>query len=99
LWLADTLFSALYLFVWLFGWVERFDPRAGWNTYRNDWLLVAGYMLIFGGSFPLSLPLVTTADSSSAPLWPIESVLLKDWIVDQLKGVAIAGPIGCSWSN
>src|SRR5512137_2981309 len=58
LWLLDTLFSAVYLVAWLsFGWAKSL---AGWlRTFTsNDWLLILGFIIIFGGiSALLELPL------------------------------------------
>ncbi|MBE0672903.1 MAG: M48 family metallopeptidase [Anaerolineales bacterium] len=95
LWLVDTLFSAAYVLAWLFfGW--RVALREWLTTFTaNEWLLVALYVAIFGGvasilNFPLSyyngFILPHRFDQSNQTL--------KDWIMDQLKGLAIGAPLG-----
>lgn len=95
LWLADTAFSALYALAWLgFGWAVSLRL---WLTgfAPNDWLLVAAFVAVFGGLyFLLNLPLSYYAEFALPHRFDQSNQTLKDWIVDQLKGLLIAVPLG-----
>jgi STE24 endopeptidase len=95
LWLVETLFSALYALAWLFlGWSN--SVRAWIMTITaSDWLLVAFYIGIFGGVFAiLNLPLGYYSGFILPHRFDQSNQPLKDWVVDQLKGLAIGAPIG-----
>ena len=95
LWLVDTIFSALYAFAWLFlGWSN--SVRAWLMTITtNDWLLVALYIVIFGGVLAIiNLPLGYYSGFVLPHRFGQSNQSLKDWVVDQLKGLAIGAPIG-----
>ncbi len=66
LWLMDTILSALYMFAWLIlGWSISLRE---WLTSItvNSWLIVALYIIIFGGIYSiLNLPL------PAASVWPV----------------------------
>jgi STE24 endopeptidase len=91
----DTLLSTLYLLAWLFfGWA-RF--LAGWlRTFStNDWLLVLGFVMIFGGiSGLLELPLSFYSGYLLPHRFGMSNQDLKSWVIDQLKGAAIGVPLG-----
>ena len=96
LWLVDTTFSAVYALAWLFfGWSI---PLRNWLTVRwslNDWLLVPVFVLIFGGIyFILNSPLSYYEGFVLPHRFGQSTQSLKDWIVDQLKGMAVGGPLG-----
>lgn len=95
LWLADTVFSAIYALVWLIpGWAV--DLRA-WLTgfSANDWILVLAFTAIFGGLyFVLNLPLGYYSGFVLPHRFDQSNQTLKDWIIDQLKGLLIAIPLG-----
>jgi STE24 endopeptidase len=95
LWLIDTLFEALYALVWLvFGWALGLRH---WLTglTANDWLLVAGFAAVFGGIyFVINLPLGYYAGFVLPHRFDQSTQSLKDWIVDQLKGLLVAAPLG-----
>jgi STE24 endopeptidase len=95
LWLVDTLFSAIYALAWLFfGW--SISVREWLTTITtNDWLLVALYIIIFGGIFAiLNFPLGYYSGFVLPHKFGQSNQSLKDWIVDQLKGLAIGAPLG-----
>ena len=95
LWLVDTVFSAAYALAWLFfGWSTSL--RAWLMTVTtNDWLLVALYIAIFGGVFAfISLPLGYHSGFVLPHRFDQSNQSLKDWVVDQLKGLAIGAPLG-----
>jgi STE24 endopeptidase len=95
LWLMDTIFSVAYAFAWLFfGWSNSL--RAWLITITtNDWILVALYIVIFGGVYAiLSLPLDYYSGFVLPHRFDQSNQLFKDWAVDQLKGLAIGAPLG-----
>jgi len=95
LWLVSQTVSALYALIWLF---------SGWSITLRDWLatispnpwfLVAGFLVLFGGIYALlTLPLDYYSGFVLPHRFDQSNQTLKDWIIDQLKGLAIAAPIG-----
>lgn len=94
LWLVGTAFSAVYALAWLFlGWAVSLRE---WLTTltTNEWLLVAAFVVIFGGiSFIIKLPLAYYSGFLLPHRFDESTQTLKDWIVDQLKGLAIQTPL------
>jgi len=95
LWLADTLFGAVYFLAWLFfGWSISLRGWIGAIT-KNDWLEVAIYFAIFGSVyFLLNLPHSYYSGFILPHRFDQSSQTLKDWVFDQLKGLAIGIPLG-----
>jgi STE24 endopeptidase len=95
LWLLDTFLSTVYLLAWLvFGWAASL---ASWlrGYTRNDWLLVLGFIAIFGGiSALLELPLSFYSGYLLPHRFGQSNQDLKGWILDQLKGALIGAPLG-----
>jgi STE24 endopeptidase len=95
LWLLETAFSALYLLAWLvFGWA---NSLVGWlRTFTtNDWLLVLGFVIVFGGiASLLDLPLEYYSGFVLPHRFGQSTQDFKSWVVDQLKGLAIGAPLG-----
>ena len=95
LWLLDTLLSTLYLLAWLFfGWARSLT---GWlRTFStNDWLLVLGFVIIFGGISGLLEPPLSFYSGYLLPhRFGMSNQDLKSWVIDQLKGAAIGVPLG-----
>ncbi len=95
LWLVDTLLSAAYLILWLFfGWA---GALAGWlKTFTsNDWLLVLGFIVVFGGiASLLELPLSYYSGYVLPHRFGQSNQTLRGWVVDQVKGLAISAPVG-----
>jgi STE24 endopeptidase len=95
LWLVDTVFSAVYALAWLFlGW--SISVREWLMTITtNDWLIVALYIAIFGGAYAVvNLPLGYYSGFVLPHRFGQSNQSLKDWVVDQLKGLAIGAPLG-----
>lgn len=95
LWLVDTLFSGVYAAAWLvFGWAVSL--RNWLLTFTsNDWLLVAGFVAVFGGvSFILTLPLGYYSGFVLPHRFGQSNQNFKDWLVDGLKGLALGLPLG-----
>jgi STE24 endopeptidase len=95
LWLVDTTFTAVYALAWLFlGWsVLLRDWLSGFTT--NPWLLVPAFAAVFGGiAFLIDLPLSYYSGFILPHRYDQSTQTLRDWSIDQLKGLAIALPIG-----
>jgi STE24 endopeptidase len=95
LWLVDTLFGAIYALAWLFlGWATGL--RNWLMTFTNNqWLLVALFVAIFGGIYSiLNLPLGYYSGFVLPHRFGQSNQSFRDWVVDQLKGLAIGAPIG-----
>jgi STE24 endopeptidase len=95
LWLVSTTLSALYALAWLFtGWA--IDLREWLAVISpNPWFLVAGFVAVFGGVYAiLTLPLDYYIGFVLPHRFDQSNQTLKDWIIDQLKGLAIGAPLG-----
>ncbi len=95
LWLVETVLSALYLLAWLFfswsrvltGWLKTFTT--------NNWLLVLGFVIVFGGiSSLLEMPLGYYSGFVLPHRFGQSTQDFKGWVLDQLKGLAISAPLG-----
>lgn len=95
LWLVDTIFSALYFLAWIvFGWAISLREQLS-NFTTNQWLLVPLFVAVFGGLFfILNLPLGYYSGFVLPHRFGQSNQTLKDWIVDQLKGLAVGLPLG-----
>ena len=95
LWLVETLASAVYVLAWLvFGWAKSL---AGWlrSFTTNDWLLVLGFIVIFGGiASVLELPLDYYSGFILPRRFGQSNQDLRGWVLDQLKGLLISAPLG-----
>lgn len=95
LWLVDTIFSALYFLAWIyFGWsISLREWLSDFTT--NPWLLVPLFVLGFGGIFfLLNLPLGYYSGYVLPHRFDQSNQSLKDWIMDQIKGLAVGVPLG-----
>jgi STE24 endopeptidase len=94
MWFVETLASAIYLLAWLFfGWSRSL---AAWlQTFTaNDWLLVLGFAVIFGGiSTLLELPLGYYTGFVLPHRFGQSTQTLKGWVTDQVKSMAINAPL------
>lgn len=102
LWLVNTVISAAYALAWLFSgwamslrdWLSTLIPL-NWSPNTGDWLLVALFVAVFGGIYAiLTLPLDYYSGFVLPHRFDQSNQTLRDWIIDQLKGFAIAAPIG-----
>ncbi len=95
LWLVDTVFSGLYTVVWLsLGWSLVLRQ---WLTdhLTADWLIIAAFAAIFGGIyFFLNLPLGYYSGFVLPHRFGQSNQTLRDWNLDQVKGLAIMTPLG-----
>lgn len=95
LWLVDQFISLLYALLWLTlawstglrAWLEGFT--------NNEWLLVAAFASIFAGIyFLLNLPLSYYDGFALPHRYDLSTQSVKDWIVDQLKSIALGAVLG-----
>jgi STE24 endopeptidase len=95
LWLVSTLISGIYAMLWLIiGWAVALRDRLMLLT-DNDWLLVFGFVAVFGGIvYLIDLPLNYYSSFVLPHRFNQSNQLLKDWIADQLKGLIIGIPLG-----
>jgi len=95
LWLVDTVFSALYALAWLFfGWTISLREWLSQFT-SNQWLLVPLFVAVFGGIYTLiNLPLGYYSGFVLPHRFGQSNQTFKDWVIDQLKGLAVGAPIG-----
>ena len=98
LWLVDNIFNALYALAWLFfGWASglRNWLTDNWSLFNNPWLLVPAFVLVFGGIFSIiNLPLGYYSGFVLPHRFGQSNQSFKDWVIDQLKGLAIGLPLG-----
>jgi len=95
LWIFETGISLAYLVLWLVtGW--SITLREYLETFTtNPWLTIALFAAVFGGIFALiGLPLGYYAGFVLPHRFGQSNQTLRDWIVDQLKGLAVGTPIG-----
>jgi len=95
LWLVDTIFSTLYFLAWiLLGWAISLRTALSKIT-SNEWLLVPLFVIVFGGIyFLLNLPLGYYSGFVLPHRFGQSNQTLKDWVTDQLKGLALGAPLG-----
>jgi len=95
LWLVDTILGSLYLLAWLFfGWGTSLRDRLVRFT-TSDWLLIALFVAVFGGIyFLLNLPLGYYSGFILPHRFGQSNQAFKDWVIDQVKGLAIGAPLG-----
>ena len=95
LWLVDQSISLLYALLWLVtGWSTA--TRAWLQSLTsNDWLIVAGFVAIFGGIyFLINLPLGYYTGYVLPHRFELSTQSFKDWLIDQAKGLAVGVVLG-----
>ena len=98
MWLIETTFSLVYTLAWLvFGWGSSLRTwlSGSWAVMQSEWVIVPVFILIFGGlSAIFELPMGYYTGFLLPHRFDQSNQTLKDWIIDQLKGLAISLPIG-----
>ena len=98
LWLVDNILNALYALAWLFfGWASDLRDwlTGNWSQFNNPWLLVPAFVFVFGGIYSLiNLPLGYYSGFVLPHRFGQSNQSFKDWVIDQLKGLAIGLPLG-----
>ena len=98
LWLVNLVIGAIYTLSWLgFGWSVA--VRAWLTTtfafLASPWLLVPVFLVVFGGPyFVIDLPLSYYSGFVLPHRFEQSTQSLKDWVLDQVKGLAIGAPLG-----
>jgi STE24 endopeptidase len=92
---VDLAITGIYMVAWLvFGWSE--DLKQNLLQYTsNEWLLVALYILIFGGIlFIINLPLSYYQGYSLPHQYDLSTQTRRGWVIDQVKEILIGGMFG-----
>lgn len=92
---ADLALGGIYAIVWLIsGWsIDLRNYLLGLTS--NDWLIVAGFVLIFGGIyFLIDLPLGYYSGFILPHRYGLSTQTFKGWIWDLVKGVSVGGVLG-----
>lgn len=93
--LVDLGIGVLYLLTWLaFGWSQALtDWLLTWTS--NQWLLVAGFVVIFAaGLLLIDLPLSYYEGFILPHRFGLSNQTLPGWVTDQLKGLLVGGIFG-----
>lgn len=93
--LVDLVIGALYALAWLvFGWSTELEETL-LNYTDNDWLMVAGFGLVFGGIYYLiSLPMSYYSGFVLPHRFEMSTQDLKGWVTDQVKGLGVGIVLG-----
>jgi STE24 endopeptidase len=88
--LVELLIGGIYALSWLvFGWSSELKELFVSIT-DNEWILVALFGLVFGGIYYLiTLPLSYYSGFLLPHRYGLSTQTLREWIVDQLKGLGI----------
>ncbi len=94
-WFVDQALNFAYLGAWLAaGWSLALRTWLG-DSISNQWLLLPVFVLIFGGIYALiTLPIGYYTGFVLPHRFGQSNQLLKDWLIDELKGLVIILPIG-----
>ena len=93
--LLDLGLAAVYAVLWLaVGWSIALRDFL-YGLTNNEWLVVAGYVLVFGGVyFLIDLPLGYYSGYVLPHRYELSNQNFKDWIIDQGRGVLVGGILG-----
>lgn len=94
LWLVDTAIGGVYALAWLFfGW--SIALREWLTTFTtNEWIIVPAFTIVFGGIYAIiNVPLGYYSGYILPHRYGQSNQTLKDWIIDQIKGLAVAAPL------
>ena len=98
LWLVNLLISGIYTLAWLvFGWDIALRQRLTSLSpaLASPWLLVPVFLIVFGGIlFIIDLPLSYYSGFVLPHRFDQSTQSFRDWVIDQLKGMAIGAPLG-----
>ncbi len=95
MWLVETGYSLVYTIGWLaFGFAINLRQWLTGLTH-NEWLLVPAFVfIVMGISALIELPLSYYTGFVLPHRFDQSNETLRDWIIDQLKGLAIGLPLG-----
>jgi STE24 endopeptidase len=92
---GDIALAGVYVVIWLVsGWsIDLRNYLLSLTT--NEWLVVAGFVLVFGGIyFLIDLPLSYYSGYILPHRYELSNQSLIDWIIDTFKGVLVGGVLG-----
>lgn len=92
---GDIALAGVYVVIWLVsGWsIDLRNYLLSLTT--NEWLVVAGFLLVFGGIyFLIDLPLSYYSGYILPHRYELSNQSLIDWIIDTFKGVLVGGVLG-----
>lgn len=92
---VDLALAAVYTIVWLVSGLSILLRDYLLTYTTNEWLLVAGFVLVFGGIyFLIDLPLGYYSGYILPHRYELSTQTFWGWATDQVKGVAIGGILG-----
>jgi STE24 endopeptidase len=92
---VDLALAGVYTLFWLVSGysIQLRDYLTTFTT--NEWLLVAGFVLVFGGIyFLIDLPLGYYSGFILPHRYGLSTQTFWAWVIDQVKGVSIGGILG-----
>ncbi|MBE9524396.1 MAG: M48 family metallopeptidase [Chloroflexi bacterium] len=91
----DLLLGGLYALAWLIlGWSVSLKATL-FTFITHDWLLVAGFIAVFGGIYYLiGLPLSYLTGFTLPHRFEMSNQTIKGWISDQIKGLLLGAVLG-----
>jgi STE24 endopeptidase len=95
LFIISLVIGAVYAAVWLvLGWAGQLrDALLQWTAHQ--WLLVAGFVILFGVIyFLIDLPLTYYSDYVLPHHYELSTQDFKGWVLDQIKSLALTGVLG-----
>ena len=95
LWLVSNVLGGAYALTWIFSdWAINLRDWLS-TISSHPWFTVAGFITIFGGMYAIAtLPLTYYSGFFLPHHFDQSAQSFKDWIIDQLKGLAIGLPLG-----
>jgi STE24 endopeptidase len=93
--LVEWIWNGLYAVLWLaLGWAAGLQEWLFGYT-QNEWMLLPAFVAIFGGiSGLITAPISYYSGFVLPHHYELSNQTLREWLIDQLKGLAIAAPIG-----
>src|SRR5438034_3989437 len=92
LFFVDLGLGAAYVLIWLIAGINLMARDWVLSITQNPWLAVPLFALVFGiPYFLIDLPLSYYSGFVLPHKYDQSTQSLKDWVVDQIKGLAIAG--------
>ena len=89
---GDLALAGVYVIIWLVSGLSIELRNFLLSLTTNEWLVVAGFTLIFGGIyFVIDLPLSYYSGFVLPHHYDLSTQSLKGWIGDQVKGVLVGG--------
>lgn len=93
--LVSLVIAGLYSLIWLLlGWADSLRSFLE-NSLAHPWLLVAGFVAIFGGiNYLITLPLSYYSGFVLPHRFEMSNQSFKEWVVDELKGILLGAVLG-----